>query len=110
MSDCGYSSYKRPYYYLYDSSVTCSIGIYCRFLQSIYYLATCVLDGADPFDIQLDGYGGSKGQLQIYWSGRWQPVAITTSNWTSENSEVVCRQLGYAPYNLPGIFVKSSCG
>ena len=63
-----------------------------------------MLDEPNDLEIQLGtGSGSSAGQLQIYWSGRWQPVANSMSNWRLNNSDVVCRELGYAPYPTPGI-------
>ena len=35
--------------------------------------------------------------VRIFLSGRWIPVANSNMTWTSGNSEVVCRELGYAP-------------
>ncbi|CAI8023561.1 Scavenger receptor cysteine-rich domain superfamily protein [Geodia barretti] len=54
----------------------------------------CSIDGQDPWDIRLYG-----GKLQVYLSEQWQPVANSYSTWTSNNSRVVCRELGFDPYH-----------
>jgi hypothetical protein len=56
----------------------------------------CSIDGQDPWDIRLNW--GNSGELQVYLSEQWQPVANSSSTWTSNNSKVVCRELGFDPY------------
>ena len=53
------------------------------------------LDGPESEDIRLTS--GRYGQVDVFLSGRWQPIADSNMSWTINNSEVVCRQLGYAP-------------
>jgi deleted-in-malignant-brain-tumors protein 1 len=68
-----------------------------RYSHSNDWGVFCSIDGQDPWDIRLNG--GSNGQLQVYLSEQWQPVANSYSTWTSNNSRVVCRELGFDPYH-----------
>ena len=63
-----------------------------------------MLDEPDDLEVQLGtGSGSSSGLLYMQWSGRLQRIANSLSTWRSNNSDVVCRELGYAPYPTPGI-------
>ena len=59
------------------------------------YLLKIILDGPESGDLRLTSTRW--GRVDVFLSGRWQPVADSNMNWTWENSEVVCRELGYAP-------------
>ena len=56
------------------------------------------LDGPESEDVRLSS--GRYGQVEVFRSGMWQPIADINVTWTMENTGVVCRQLGYAPYGL----------
>ena len=44
-------------------------------------------------DVRLsDGY---RGYVAVLLSGSWELVAVTDVSWMQENSEVVCRELGF---------------
>ena len=49
--------------------------------------------GPNARDVHLSAwhYGG----VNAFLSGSWVPVTDTSMSWTLENSEVVCRELGY---------------
>ena len=51
-------------------------------------------DGPEHTDLGLNDYG----ELVVFMFNEWVHVANSENTWTSENSEVVCRQLGYDPY------------
>ena len=48
-------------------------------------------DGADTGDIRISSWG----TVELFESGIWEPVAVSSRRWTLENSNVVCRELGY---------------
>ena len=58
-------------------------------------------DGPETGDIRLSNfyvdnkYGRVYGCPDVFLSGSWVPVTDTSMSWTLENSEVVCRELGY---------------
>ena len=58
-------------------------------------LSNHTIDGLETGDLRLTA--ARFGRLEMFLSGRWQPVADSNMNWTRQNSEVVCRELGYAP-------------
>ena len=62
------------------------------------------VDGPESGDVRFSDSSKSYGQVEVFMSGRWQPVADSTMTWTLDNAEVVCRQLGYAPN---GMFVSA---
>lgn len=45
------------------------------------------------YDLRLFGNLGSRGLVQVYYRGTWGFVC--NSDWTENNSNVLCRQLGY---------------
>ena len=51
-------------------------------------------DGPEHTDLGLNDYG----ELVVFMFNEWVHVANSKNTWTSENSEVVCRQLGYDSY------------
>ena len=61
----------------------------------------CFLDGSENGDVRLGNYryvydyGRVYGYLEVFQSGIWQPVTDSSMSWTRENSNVVCRELGY---------------
>ena len=55
--------------------------------DKILYFFKCT-DGPETGDIRLSG------NVQVFLSGRWEPVTDSSRSWTRENSEVVCRELG----------------
>ena len=58
-------------------------------------LACLYIDGYEQGDVRLTS--GVRGRVDVYLSGYWVPVAHTGPAWTLQNTEVVCRELGYAP-------------
>ena len=75
----------------------CIMINYCNIATQLYCAPLFMTDGQDPWDIRLNG--GSSGELQVYLSEQWQPVANSYSTWMSNNSRVVCRELGFDPYH-----------
>ena len=66
----------------------------------IYTQRYCIVthifaDGYEQGDVSLSST--DDGRVEVYLSGYWVHVANTGSIWTLQNSEVVCRELGYAP-------------
>ena len=55
-----------------------------------------VIDGDEQGDVRLSY--GNDGYVQVYLSGNWVHVADTDVTWTQQNSEVVCRELGFAQH------------
>ena len=47
-------------------------------------------DGPEELDIRL-----TRGYVQVFLSDEWGAVGDSDGNWSVENSNVVCRQLGY---------------
>ena len=52
-------------------------------------------DGLEPGDVALSST--PSGYVQVFLSGVLAPVANSNLSWTGDNSEVVCRELGYSP-------------
>ena len=69
-------------------------------------------DGPETGDVRLSNYhydydydydydyyynydGLVYGYPQVFQSGIWEPVTDSSLSWTQENSNVVCRELGY---------------
>ena len=50
-------------------------------------------DGPETGDARLTS--GYLGRIDVFQSGIWEPVPDSSSSWTLENSNVVCRELGY---------------
>ena len=50
-------------------------------------------DGPGSLDISLYNY--RYGYVQVFLSDDWVPVGDSGGTWTVENSNVVCRQLGF---------------
>ena len=68
-------------------------GNICAFLK-------CT-DGPETGDVRFRsyryvyGYGRVYGRPEVFLSGSWEPVTDSSRNWTQENSNVMCRELGY---------------
>ena len=43
----------------------------------------------------------------MFISGTWQPVADSNMSWTVNNTEVVCRQLGYDTNSMFSVSIRS---
>ena len=61
-------------------------------------------DGPQNGDVRLTNYyyyyyvyesGRVYGYPEVFLSGSWEPVTDSSRSWTQENSNVVCRELGY---------------
>ena len=46
-------------------------------------------DGPENGDIYPSGF------VRVFQSGIWEPVTDSSSSWTLQNSEVMCRELGF---------------
>ena len=55
---------------------------------------THFLDGPHPLEVRLSS-NSYNGYAQVFLSGVWVPIADSWGTWGVDNSEVVCRQLGY---------------
>ena len=78
-----------------------AMRVYSVYLLRHHFI---MLDEPDDLEVQLGtGNGSSSGLLYMRWSGRLQRVANSLSTWGLNNSDVVCRELGYAPYSPPSI-------
>ena len=64
-------------------------------LQTTLSLFILILDGPETGNVRLSGI--HSGRVDMFLSGMYQPVADSDMSWTLDNSEVVCRELGYAP-------------
>ena len=64
-------------------------------LQTTILTFILILDGPKSGDVRLSD--DNRGRVDVFLSGMWLPVADSNRNWTMDNSEVVCRELGYAP-------------
>ena len=51
------------------------------------------LDGPQPLEVKLSST--RYGYARVFLSGVWVPIADSRGTWGVDNSEVVCRQLGY---------------
>lgn len=53
-------------------------------------------DGPETGDILLSNHiYNTGGRVEVFQSGSWTPVTDTSISWTLQNSNVVCKQLGY---------------
>ena len=77
-----------------ENTKTIAIPIY-KVLPYPVIICYFYIDEPESGDVRLS-YTRS-GRVEVFLSGRWQPVADSDMSWTWENSEVVCRELGYAP-------------
>ena len=50
-------------------------------------------DGPESGDLRLTRT--NRGHMEVFLSGTWHFVADSNMSWTLNNTEVVCRQLGY---------------
>ena len=62
----------------------------------LYSFFSHALDGFESGDVRLSSTS-YYGQVEVFLSGRWQPVSDSDMSWTQENADVVCRELGYTP-------------
>ena len=66
--------------YMYSTTVLCDIfSLGAQFKDGDIYL----IGGSYPWE----------GRVEIYFSGTWG--TITDPEWTSDDAQAVCRQLGY---------------
>ena len=58
-------------------------------------------DGPETGDIRLSNsrydhtYGRVYGYPEVFLSGSWVPVTVSSMKWTLHNSNVLCQELGY---------------
>lgn len=53
--------------------------------------------GPESGDVRLSSDSYYRGEVNVFLSRKWIPVAASDTSWTQENAQVVCRELGYAP-------------
>ena len=51
------------------------------------------VDGPQPLEVMLSST--RYGYARVFLSGAWVAIADSWGTWTMDNSEVVCRELGY---------------
>ena len=75
-----------------------NVGGECLLVHSIMQL--CIskyyqnyADVPDAGDVRLTGR--YRGRVDVLFSTQWVAVANSTSPWTLDNAQVVCRELGY---------------
>ena len=73
----------------------------------MYDLCKCLFkpDGPESEDVRL--LNTRSGRVDVFLSGVWLPVADSYNSWTWENSDVVCKELGYAPNGKKYFFIGS---
>ncbi|XP_071959550.1 scavenger receptor cysteine-rich type 1 protein M130-like [Antedon mediterranea] len=66
----------------------------CSHSEDVSLACSEVDPGLEEYSIRLvDGIYSNVGRLEVLYRGEW--TILCNDEWTSENSEVACRQLGY---------------
>ena len=93
-------NHAKKILYIFSSTVYSSFNIIAYEKKNCvniiaYEKKNCVFtpDGPETGDLYLTDT--SSGQVHVFLSGMWVPVADSHMNWTHENTKVVCKQLGY---------------
>ncbi|XP_071957491.1 neurotrypsin-like [Antedon mediterranea] len=81
-----------------DSLKYCKQNLYTDRYCSYPVKLRCYEDEEQNYSIRLIGYSSDPlsniGWLEIKYEGEWSQICI--NDWTGENSQVACRQLGYS--------------
>ena len=102
-TSCIYIQLQKSCVALYRKEFSLSLA----FCQHIFLICIIILRytltneyvsaGPESGDVRLSSDSYYRGEVNVFLSGMWVPVASSHMSWIRENAEVVCRELGYAP-------------